>query len=65
MLEEIQIEIEALRQRADDLAYLMIEAEGDDYFSYSTELQHVEYLIEQKEQDMSDIMDLFRSQGNE
>lgn len=49
----MKVELQSLKQRADDLAYLMIEAEGKKYFTYAQELAHVEYEIDQKEQEIN------------
>jgi len=54
ILEELQIELASLQQRAEDINYLLIEAEGSDIENYRTELEEVECQIEVK---MSDIFD--------
>ena len=46
MIEEMLVELEALKQRENDLCFLLIEAEGEHFFSYATELEFVQYEIE-------------------
>ena len=59
----MKTELAALKQRSEDLSYMIIEAEGETYFEYAIELERVEYEIHAKENEMSEIVNLYRKRG--
>ena len=64
MLEDKIVELKALQHRADELSYILIEVEGEEYFKYFAELEHVEFAIEELQLEIDEIHELFRSQGS-
>lgn len=63
MLEEKKLELESLKQRLNDVCYMMIEAEGEEYFDLATEQEYLEYEINVKERDLNEMLDIYNSEG--